>query len=146
MCYCIGSINKKEIQMNELSTLTFGFLLGLLALYLIVFWGIGIASVVVSYLHDGQKDFSAFYESKKWEAVGMSDRGGVLLFGGFLAPIFWVVFMLLLVVIDGESGLPISFYIIAITAGSYTVMRIARAVIRLGKRLAAHESDKGAHK
>ena len=132
--------------MNELSALTFSFLLGLLALYLIVFWGIGIASVVVSYLHDGQKDFSGFYESKKWEAVGMSNRGDVLFHGGFFAPIFWILTLLILAIIDSESGLPISFYIIAITAGSYTVMRIARAVIRLGKRLAAHESDKNAHK
>ena len=146
MCYCAGSINKKEIQMNELSTLTFGFLLGLLALYLIVFWGIGIASVVVSYLHDGQKDFSAFYESKKWEAVGMAGRYEVLCYGGFLAPMLWMIVTLILVMIDKGAGLPISFYIIAIIVGSYTVMRIARAVIRLGKRLAAHESDKGAHK
>ena len=132
--------------MNELSTLTFGFLLGLLALYLIVFWGIGIASVVVSYLHDGKKDLSAFYKSRKWEAVGMRDRGGVLIFGGFVGPVFWVIVMMILAMIDSESGQPISFYIIAIIVGSYTVMRIARAVIRLGKRLAAHESDKNAHK
>ena len=146
MCYCAGSINKKEIQMNELSTLTFGFLLGLLALYLIVFWGIGIASVVVSYLHDGEKDLSAFYESKKWKAVGMSDRGELLFFGGFVAPAFWILVVFLLDEIDTGAGHPVSFYTIAIIASSYTVMRIARAVTRLGKRLAAHESDKGAHK
>ena len=131
--------------MNELSTLTFCFLLGLLALYLIVFWGIGIASVVVSYLHDGQKDFSAFYESRKWEAVGMANKGEVLCYGGFLAPIFWVLVMMILAIIDSESGLPISLYMIVIIASSYTVMRISRSVIRLGKRLAAHESDKSAH-
>ena len=134
--------------MTEISTLTFNILLGLLALYFVGFWLVGIASIIVSYLHDGEKDYSSFYESERWPNFGVGDCDSLLVkwHFGVVLPCCVLMALVGLALIDTESGYPITPCIILALAGIYIIMRISRAVIRLNKRLSTHEKDKRAHK
>ena len=129
--------------MNELSTITFQLLLGLLTLYVAIFWLVGLASVIVSYVHDGEKDYSSFYEPEKWwwccEAVAVKIAYGFMLPAGSLCA------LMVFAAIDESSGMSITPAIILIAAVVCAILRITRAVIRLTKKLDSHASNKNAH-
>jgi uncharacterized membrane protein len=137
--------------MNELSQIIFSVLFGLLGLYVIVFWGMGVASLVRSYVHDGEKDYKSFYTSLKWNLWGMSRYGErnesdqVKFLAGFMYPACTLFLLLTLaVVVDAGDG-PILLTILCFVVGIWAILRVMRTVVRLSKRLTAHEKDRDAH-
>lgn len=141
--------------MNELSILTFSVLGGILAMYLVVFWVARVASICRSYLHDGEKDFKAFFEAELWLKLPSIDRSAltgkacfldVMFMGGYIHPISCAAFLGVLACIDSKSGLPITPVSLSIIISIYVTLRVSRGVIRIKKRFDAHEIDKEAHK
>jgi hypothetical protein len=139
--------------MNELSEIVFNVLLGAVALYVVVFWGIWLASIFRSYVHDGEKDYKSFYTSKKWLNLWLIDgyRGGacdldVKFMGGILYPTSALFFLVVLAAITNHGGGPAILIILGFLVGLWVVLRIMRTVVRLSKRLVAHEKDSDAHK
>jgi hypothetical protein len=142
--------------MNELSEIVFSVLFGLLGLYIVVFWGMGIASLVCSYVHDGEKDYKSFYTSPKWLSlwgVGKSydynaraDSFDVKCAAGILHPVIAFSALFILAIITEEGGGAFLLNIIGFIISAWAVLRITRTVVRLSKRLVAHEKNSDAHK
>jgi uncharacterized membrane protein SpoIIM required for sporulation len=146
--------------MNELSQIIFSVLFGLLGLYVIVFWGMGIASLVRSYVHDGEKDYKSFYTSVKWSKLLFIDNRKryadgkcvvrvcpyeVAFFAGVTYPALTAFALSVLLVITKAGDAPILLTILGFVVGIWVVLRVMRTVVRLSKRLTAHEKDNKAH-
>tara|TARA_R110000850_G_C9617308_1_gene430551 strand:- start:43 stop:486 length:444 start_codon:yes stop_codon:yes gene_type:complete len=147
--------------MNELSQIIFSVLFGLLGLYVIVFWGMGIASLVRSYVHDGEKDYKSFYTSVKWSKLLFIDcmdsytdnklvrsvcPSEVAFFAGVIYPALTAFALSVLHVITKAGDGPILLTILGFVAGIWVILRVMRTVVRLSKRLVAHEKNSEAHK
>ena len=133
--------------MTELSQIIFTVLFGMLGLYLVIFWGVGLASLACSYVHDGEKDYSAFYKSKRWGKLGYEHEAKVYV--KFYAGVLWPLVAFFAIVITGiitkEGGGTILAYISLTIIGVCALLRVARTVVRLSKRFLAHEQDVNAH-
>jgi hypothetical protein len=131
--------------MTELSQIIFTVLFGMLGLYLVIFWVVGLASLGCSYVHDGEKDYSAFYKSKRWGKLGAVGEGEFKLLAGFLLPLLAFAAICIAGIITKEGGGPTLAYISLTIIGVCALLRVARTVVRLSKRLLAHEKDVNAH-
>jgi hypothetical protein len=146
--------------MNELSQIIFSVLFGLLGLYVIIFWGMGVASLVRSYVHDGEKDYKSFYTSVKWSKLLFIDNRkryadgswavrvcpfDVRYFAGVIYPTLTAFAFFLLWSITESGGGSILLTILGFVVGTWVVLRVMRTVVRLSKRLVAHEKDRDAH-
>jgi hypothetical protein len=139
--------------MNELPEIIFSVLFGLLGLYFVIFWGMGIASLVCSYVHDGEKDYKSFYTSPKWlslwcvdQQYGRADSFYVKCAAGILHPIIAFAALFILAIITKEGGGTFLLNILGFIISAWAVLRITRTVVRLSKRLVAHEKNSEAHK
>jgi hypothetical protein len=139
--------------MNEVFyTVFFGILIGHLA----IFWGIGIASVLLSYVSDGEKNFKAFYDPVKWGMPEFIDdficgevktiSFHVKLKFGFIIPFFTGILFLGLSGIDSKCNLNIGIAITSISAAIFITLRLARKIYRVSTLIKAHVNDKQAHK
>jgi hypothetical protein len=146
--------------MNELSQIIFSVLFGLLGLYVIVFWGMGVASLVRSYVHDGEKDYKSFYTSVRWcklHSINNRERYTdgkwvvrvcpyeVMFLAGIVYPLFTAFAFFSLAIITREGGGSILLTILGFVVGIWVTLRVMRTVVRLSKRLTAHEKDIDAH-
>jgi hypothetical protein len=139
--------------MNELSEIIFSVLFGLLGLYFVIFWGMGIASLVCSYVHDGEKDYKSFYTSPKWlslwgvnQRYERADSLDVKIVAGILCPMVAFAALLILCLIANAGGETFLLTILGFIISAWMVLRITRTVVRLSKRLVAHEKNSEAHK
>jgi hypothetical protein len=139
--------------MNELSEIIFSVLFGLLGLHFVIFWGVGIASLVCSYVHDGEKDYKSFYTSPKWLSLwgvnreyGRANSFDVKIAAGILHPIIAFAGLFILAIITKEGGGTFLLNILGFIISAWAVLRITRTVVRLSKRLVAHEKNSEAHK
>ena len=133
--------------MTVLSQFIFTVLFGMLGLYLVIFWGVGLASLACSYVHDGEKDYSAFYKSKRWGKLGYEHEAKVYV--KFYAGVLWPLVAFFAIVITGiiteEGGGTILACMSLTIIGVCALLRVARTVVRLSKRFLAHEKDVNAH-
>ena len=141
--------------MSELSQFIFTALFGMLGLYLVIFWGVVLASLACSYVHDGEKDYSAFYKSKRWsklpfialdeEDCTRSNLFDVLYGAGFSHPMFVGLTLIFALAITEDGGGAALAYISLTIISACVSLRVARTVVRLSKRFLAHEKDVSAH-
>ena len=141
--------------MTELSQFIFTVLFGMLGLYLVIFWGVVLASLACSYVHDGEKDYSAFYKSKRWTKVPLitldrtdctrSNLFDVLYWAGLSHPILVGLTLIFALAITEDGGGAALAYISLTIIGVCALLRVTRTVVRLSKRFLAHEKDVSAH-
>jgi hypothetical protein len=137
--------------MNEVFyTVFFGILIGHLA----IFWGVGIASVLLNYISDGERNFKAFYDPVKWSfpEAGKDffdfQRGSidVKFHFGFGYPLLANVLLLFFLAIDSKYNLNIGIAITSISAAIFITLRLARKIYRVSTLIKTHVNDKQAHK
>jgi hypothetical protein len=140
--------------MNEVFyTVFFGILIG----YLAIFWGVSIASVLLNYISDGEKNFKAFYDPVKW---GMPEKSqdflgyentkntsaDVKFHFGFGYPLLANILLLSFLAIDSKYNLNIGIAITSISAAIFITLRLARKIYRVSTLIKTHVNDKQAHK
>ena len=107
-----------------------------------VFWGVGFTSICLSYVSDGEKCLSSFYESDRW---GRFDSTDVKFWFGLAFPFIFLLMLIVLYEADTTHELYVGVSLTLLLSALYILLRISRKALRFSKLLAKHVEDKGVH-